>query len=135
MSSTARASCPGGSSPACSDLPTGRRRRPARVAGVAPRPDGGTRRTGGGKVRRKRAGSVGERFRAGDERALAEAFDAHAGPMTAVANHMLADFRLAEEAVQQAFVQAWRARAGFDPGRPLGPWLRSIVRRTAVDVW
>lgn len=86
-------------------------------------------------MRRKRPGSVGERFRAGDERALAEAFDAHAGPMTAVANHLLADFRLAEEAVQQAFVQAWRARAGFDPGRPLGPWLRSIVRRTAVDVW
>ena len=68
-------------------------------------------------------------------RALAEVFDEYAGPMLAVAGRMLADRRLAEEAVQQAFVQAWRAASTFDPGRPLGPWLRSIVRRTAVDLW
>jgi RNA polymerase sigma-70 factor, ECF subfamily len=86
-------------------------------------------------ARRQRAGSIGERFRAGDERALAEVFDEYAGPMLAVALHMLADRRLAEEAVQQAFVQAWRAAATFNPERPLGPWLRSIVRRTAVDMW
>jgi RNA polymerase sigma-70 factor (ECF subfamily) len=55
--------------------------------------------------------------------------------MLAVAVHMLADRRLAEEAVQQAFVQAWRAASTFEADRPLGPWLRSIVRRTAVDVW
>lgn len=86
-------------------------------------------------VRRQRSGSVGERFRAGDERALAEVFDEYAGPMLAVAGRMLADRRLAEEAVQQAFVQAWRAASTFEPERPLGPWLRSIVRRTAVDLW
>jgi RNA polymerase sigma-70 factor, ECF subfamily len=86
-------------------------------------------------ARRQRSGSVGERFRAGDESALAEVFDHYAGPMLAVASHMLADRRLAEEAVQQAFVQAWRAASTFEPERALGPWLRSIVRRTAVDVW
>src|SRR6266540_2190802 len=84
---------------------------------------------GGGMARRLRAGSIGERFKAGDERALAEVFDEYAGPMLAVALHMLSDRRLAEEAVQQAFVQAWRAAATFEPERPLGPWLRSIVRR------
>ncbi|HET6949366.1 MAG TPA: RNA polymerase sigma factor [Acidimicrobiales bacterium] len=83
----------------------------------------------------QRTGSVGERFRAGDERALEEIFDEYAGPMLAVALHMLADRRLAEEAVQQAFVQAWRAASTFAPERALGPWLRSIVRRTAVDAW
>jgi RNA polymerase sigma-70 factor (ECF subfamily) len=86
-------------------------------------------------ARRQRESSLGERFRVGDEKALAEVFDEHAGPMLAVASHMLADRRLAEEAVQQAFVQAWRAADRFEPGRSLGPWLRSIVRRTAIDVW
>jgi RNA polymerase sigma-70 factor, ECF subfamily len=86
-------------------------------------------------ARRQRWGSVGERFRAGDERALAEVFDEYAGPMLAVASHTLWDRRLAEEAVQQAFVQAWRAASTFEPERGLGPWLRAIVRRTAVDVW
>jgi RNA polymerase sigma-70 factor (ECF subfamily) len=78
---------------------------------------------------------VARRFAAGDERALGEVFDEYAGPMLAVASSLLADRRLAEEAVQQAFVQAWRAAARFDPHRPLGPWLRSIVRRTAIDAW
>jgi len=86
-------------------------------------------------ARRRRSGSVGERFRSGDEAALAEVFDEYSGPMMAVASHMLSDRRLAEEAVQQAFVQAWRAASTFEADRPLGPWLRSIVRRTAVDVW
>lgn len=78
---------------------------------------------------------VARRFAARDERALTEAFDRYAGPMLAVASRMLADRRLAEEAVQQAFVQAWRAADRYDPARPLGPWLFSIVRRTAVDAW
>jgi RNA polymerase sigma-70 factor, ECF subfamily len=86
-------------------------------------------------ARRQRSGSVAERFRAGDESAVAEVFDRYAGPMLAVASRMLSDRRLAEEAVQQAFVQAWRAASTFEPERALGPWLRSIVRRTAVDVW
>ena len=85
--------------------------------------------------RRQGGGSLGERFAAGDESALGEVFDEFAGSMLAVALNLLSDRRLAEEAVQQAFVQAWRAAANFEPERPLGPWLRSIVRRTAVDVW
>jgi RNA polymerase sigma-70 factor (ECF subfamily) len=75
------------------------------------------------------------RFAARDERALTQAFDQFGGPMLAVASRMLADRRLAEEAVQQAFVQAWRAAGRYDPARPLGPWLFAIVRRTAVDAW
>ena len=82
-----------------------------------------------------RARDVARRFAAGDEQALGEVFDEYAGSMLAVAIGLLADRRLAEEAVQQAFVQAWRAAGGFDPERPLGPWLRSIVRRTAIDAW
>jgi RNA polymerase sigma factor (sigma-70 family) len=78
---------------------------------------------------------LARRFAARDDGALTDVFDEYAGPMLAVATRLLADRRLAEEAVQQAFVQAWRAAGRFDPQRPLGPWLRSIVRRTAVDAW
>src|SRR4029450_866801 len=88
---------------------------------------------GGVMARRRRKGSIGERFRAGDEAALAEVFDEYAGPMLAVASSMLSDRRLAEEAVQQAFVQAWRAASSFEPERPLGPWLRAIGGRAAGD--
>lgn len=84
---------------------------------------------------RKGTRSLGERFADGEEAALAEAFDEFAGPMLAVAIGLLGDRGLAEEAVQQAFVQAWRASGSFQADRPLGPWLRSIVKNTAVDTW
>ena len=42
---------------------------------------------------------------------------------------------MAEEAVQQTFLQAWRAASRFDPERPLDPWLYAIARRVAVDLY
>lgn len=86
-------------------------------------------------IRRQVAGTLEERFAAGDDSVLGPIFDQYAGPMIAVATSLLGDRRLAEEATQQAFVQAWRAASTYDPDRPLGPWLRSIVRRTAIDLW
>jgi RNA polymerase sigma-70 factor (ECF subfamily) len=79
--------------------------------------------------------TLGERFRRGDESALAEMYREYAGPMFATALSLLGDRELAADAVQQAFVQAWRAAARFDPGRALPPWLYAITRRTAVDVY
>lgn len=84
---------------------------------------------------RRGSRSLEERFAAGEESALAEVFDEYAGPMLAVATGLLSDRGLAEEAVQQAFLQAWRAADRYDPRRPLGAWLRSIVKNTAVDMW
>ena len=52
----------------------------------------------------------------------------------AVAYKALGDRGLAEEATQQAFVQAWRASSTYDPTRDLGPWLATIARRAAIDV-
>jgi len=86
-------------------------------------------------IRRQVTGSLEERFAAGDDSVLGRVFDEYAGAMIAVATSLLGDRGLAEEATQQAFVQAWRAASTFDPDRPLGPWLRSIVRRTAIDLW
>ena len=53
----------------------------------------------------------------------------------AVAYRMLGDRSLAEEATQQTFVQAWKAAARFDSARELGPWLTTITRRVAIDVY
>ena len=52
----------------------------------------------------------------------------------AVAHKVLGDKTLAEDATQQAFVQAWKAASTFDPSRDLGPWLATIARRAAIDV-
>ncbi|MFE4922303.1 RNA polymerase sigma factor [Streptomyces sp. NPDC056661] len=76
-----------------------------------------------------------ERFSRGDETALPEMYRRYSAPMFATALSLLGNRDLAAEAVQQAFVQAWRAAAGFDPQRELQPWLYAITRRTAVDVY
>ena len=52
-----------------------------------------------------------------------------------IALRALGDRVLAEDAVQQTFLQAWRAAERFDPSRDPGPWLYAITRRVAVDVY
>lgn len=79
--------------------------------------------------------SLEERFRVGDETALSEVYRLYSGAMFATALKLLGNRDLAAEAVQQAFVQAWRAARSFDPTRGLQPWLYAITRRTAVDVY
>lgn len=79
--------------------------------------------------------TLGERFRAGSEPALAEMYRLHAGPMSAMAYRLLGDHELAAEAVQLAFMRVWRAAHQFDPARELRPWLYSIIRTAAIDVW
>jgi RNA polymerase sigma-70 factor (ECF subfamily) len=81
------------------------------------------------------ARSLEERFRDGDEAALIEAYRQFSGPMFATAFSLLGNRDLAADALQQAFVQAWRASATFDTTRGLQPWLYAITRRTAVDVY
>jgi RNA polymerase sigma factor (sigma-70 family) len=53
----------------------------------------------------------------------------------AVAYKVLGDAGLAEDATQQTFVQAWRSADRFDPARAFGPWLATIARRVAIDVY
>jgi RNA polymerase sigma factor (sigma-70 family) len=55
--------------------------------------------------------------------------------MYSVAYKILRDQRLAEEATQQAFLNAWRAAHTFDTRRDLAPWLAAIGRRAAIDVY
>jgi RNA polymerase sigma-70 factor, ECF subfamily len=75
------------------------------------------------------------RFRDGDPDAVREVYRLFAGPMTTVARSILVDNGLAADAVQQAFLQAWRASSTYDPQRPLSTWLYAITRRVCVDLY
>jgi RNA polymerase sigma factor (sigma-70 family) len=74
------------------------------------------------------------RFRDGDPDAVRTVYRSYAGLVLAVAYKVLGDRGFAEEAVQQTFVQAWRAAGQYDPNRELGPWLATIARRAAIDI-
>ncbi|MET7549721.1 RNA polymerase sigma factor [Streptomyces sp. NPDC005500] len=78
---------------------------------------------------------LAERFRQGDEAALVAIYHRHSSCMFTTAMYRLKDPELAAEAVQQAFIQAWQAAASFQTSREMRPWLRTIVRRTAVDTF
>jgi RNA polymerase sigma-70 factor (ECF subfamily) len=74
------------------------------------------------------------RFRAGDPIALATIYERYSGAAWAVAFGILGNRVLADDAVQETFVRAWRGAHRFDPARPFGPWLFTIARRTAIDL-
>ena len=92
---------------------------------------GGDRPTKGGLV----AEATAARFHAGDPDAVRAVYRAYGGLVFAAAYRILGDRELAEDAAQQAFVQAWRAARSFDPSRDLGNWLYAIARRCAIDVY
>jgi RNA polymerase sigma factor (sigma-70 family) len=74
------------------------------------------------------------RFSEGDPEAVRDVYREYGRLVFAVAYKLLSNRDLAEEAAQQAFVQAWRASTSFDSARDLGPWLATIARRAAVDI-
>jgi RNA polymerase sigma-70 factor, ECF subfamily len=61
-------------------------------------------------------------------------YDRYARAVWAVAVRITRVDQLAQDAVQETFIRAWRAASSYDPTRPLGPWLQSIARFTALDV-
>jgi RNA polymerase sigma-70 factor (ECF subfamily) len=71
----------------------------------------------------------------GDEAAVAAAYRAHGGELYRAALRSLGDAPLAEEAVQETFVRAWRAADRFDPlVASLRTWLFAILRNVVVDM-
>ena len=64
-----------------------------------------------------------------DETGVREAYAAHAGELYGFALRSLGDSALAEEAVQDTFLRAWRAGDRFDPELgSLRTWLFAIMR-------
>ncbi len=78
--------------------------------------------------------AVKQRFQSGDLDALGEIYNVYAGPVHAVVRGILGSGGQSDDAVQEAFMRAWRGAASFDPARALGPWLFTIARRTAIDL-
>jgi RNA polymerase sigma-70 factor (ECF subfamily) len=70
-----------------------------------------------------------------DETALAELYDRFGGVAWGLAARVLRDDALAEDAVQDAFLAAWRTASRFLPERGSArTWLLTLVHRRAVDV-
>ena len=64
-----------------------------------------------------------------------EAYAAHAGELYGFALRSLQDPGMAEEAVQDAFLRAWRAGDRFDPQiGSLRTWLFAILRNVVIDM-
>jgi RNA polymerase sigma-70 factor (ECF subfamily) len=70
-----------------------------------------------------------------DERDVREAYSAHAPELYGFAVRSLGDSGLAEEAVQETFLRAWRAGKRFDPQiGSLRTWLFAILRNVVIDL-
>jgi RNA polymerase sigma factor (sigma-70 family) len=74
-------------------------------------------------------------FAAGNADAVRAVYQSYGRLVYSVAFKVLGDASLAEDATQQTFLQAWRAAPSYDPARALGPWLATIARRAAIDVY
>jgi len=71
----------------------------------------------------------------GDEDALAALYDRFGRVAYGVALRVVRDTELAQDAVQEAFLGAWRTASSFDPARgTAATWLLTLVHRRAVDV-
>ena len=75
------------------------------------------------------------RFRTGDEAAVTTVYRTYSGLVHSITARILSDRGLADEATQQTFLQAWRGAATFEAGRDLTPWIATIARRVAIDIY
>ena len=63
------------------------------------------------------------------------AYDAHGDELYRMARRALNDSGLAEEAVQETFLRAWRASDRYDPDlSSLRTWLFAIARNVVIDL-
>jgi len=69
-----------------------------------------------------------------DDEALAALYDRFGGVAYRLAFRVLRDQVLAQDAVQEAFLAAWRTAVSFDPARgKASTWLLTLVHRRAVE--
>jgi RNA polymerase sigma-70 factor, ECF subfamily len=79
--------------------------------------------------------SLLDAFRRRDEDAVRAMYREYGGLVYAVTHRVLGRHDLAEEAAQQAFVQAWQAADRIDVDRDPAPWLATIAKRAAIDIY
>ena len=74
------------------------------------------------------------RAAAGDQDAFASLYDAVAPRLHGLARRVVRDPALAEEVIQEAFLQVWREASRFDPSRGSAlAWMLTLTHRRAVD--
>lgn len=77
---------------------------------------------------------IAERLRAGDDSALAEAFERHAPLVLGLARRVTGSRTMAEDVVQEVFTLLWTQPQQFDPERgSLRAYLGVIAHRRSVD--
>ena len=77
-----------------------------------------------------------EALRSGDSQAPRLFIERYQGVVFGLCYRMLHHQQDAEDVVQETFIRALRAMAGFDPARPISPWLLEIAAnrcRTALS--
>jgi RNA polymerase sigma-70 factor (ECF subfamily) len=73
-------------------------------------------------------------IRSGDESAMAVLYDRYSSLVYSVALRVLGDTGIAEDVLQEVFMQLWRNPRLFDSSRGnLAPWLAVIARNRAID--
>jgi RNA polymerase sigma factor (sigma-70 family) len=79
---------------------------------------------------------VGRRFAAGEEQALAWAYERWAGQVHGMAVRAFGPGPDAEDVTQQTFMSAWTGRGGYNPDKgPLPAWLVGVCRHKIADTW
>ena len=80
-------------------------------------------------------GALLARVASGDAQALERLHELHRPLAQRIAFRVLRDFALAEDAVQEGFLELWRTAGKFDPRRSsMRAWLCVLVHRRAVDI-
>jgi RNA polymerase sigma factor (sigma-70 family) len=79
--------------------------------------------------------AVLDAFRRREPGAVREVYREYGRLVYAVAHRVLGRHDLAEDAVQQTFVNAWRAADRVDVDRDPASWFATIAKRAAIDIY
>src|SRR6185369_11038865 len=74
-------------------------------------------------------------FQRGEPHAVRVLYREYGRLVYAIALRALGRADLAEDATQQTFVQAWQAADRIDVDRDPAPWLATIAKRVAIDIY
>lgn len=69
----------------------------------------------------------------GDDLALDELMNRHAGALTAYLERLTGDRSAAQDLAEETFVRLYRNRARFQPHRPFGTWIYTIATNLGRD--